>query len=1497
MKGKISSFKGKGASLLAVMAIVLCVIMAFPFESAFAASDSYVWGSVNGRNMLPDEPIKISVRGYKVKSAYLEIYKFDAVEYYASGNDMWSLRSDKVKTKEFVKKVNVPSRISKNSFDSSVTLDPLAPGAYMVLVKSPQVTNSTEVIWFTVGRLGLITKQCKGELLVHAVNVMTGEPFDNVNIMCRPQSKAEVVNGVTDSNGIWRTSLDDMGNSSMIVGTYDNDVAVMYSSSWWDERENMVYMYTDRPVYRPGQQVSFKGIIRRQAESGYDIPSGQEVAVKVFDSKDNLIYDKTFNVNEWGSFYGDLQLSSEPPLGYYSINATIGDEIHYSSFEVQEYRKPEWSVDVSFDKPVYVTGDEVEFTVQANYYFGSPVADGNVSYRIYRQEMGFIKTEEPQSWDDYDFDSYDYYNYYYGEYVSSGETVLDEGGSARVKFIPADANGKNYRYMVEVDVRDTTDRIASGRANVSVAKGLFDIKLETDRYLVGVDDTVKVNVFTADVDQNVVSEDVDVRIFSRKWTKKGSVDTPIDVKKIETAADGTAVFEFSPSISGNVILMAEGRDERGNLIKAEEYLWVWSSKASSDVSYQENVQVILDRDRYEIGDTASIMVTGPISCTHALFTVEGQRIKRADVIELQNGAAKIDVDITEDMAPNSFVCITMVNDGNMLTDQESLNVSVENKGMVIEITSNKDQYKPGEVATYKVTTKTVDGEPIQAELSFGLVDESIYAIREDNTEDIRRFFYGRKYNSVSTDYSFPKFYYGGTNKDGAEDPVRKYFPDTAAWIPSIVTNERGEATFKVTLPDSLTTWRATVRSHSKDTVVGQNIHKITVTKPVVARLSPPRFYTLGDRGKVVGVVHNYTEAERTFGVHLLADGAKVMDGKSRYVSIPAGGSATVEWEVEPEETGSVFFLMKARSMFLNDAIQLEVPVIPFGDEVTVAGSGELSGTSTSDEKTFEFELNDDIVSGTGSLKVTVSTGYAGIIGKALDYLASYPYGCVEQTMSSFLPDVIAAQMCSSMDLPEFKKGDELEAMVNDGLQRLYNMQHSDGGWGWWEYDSTQPWMTAYVLYGLTVAKDAGFNVSEGAILRGQDYLSRQIVEIASDVVDQLKRYPDKEDNRYGKIKLTAEEFAFCSYVVSMYDERGKSVEDALSMLASNEHTDAKTLAFIALESQNSQDEATASKCLERLKNMCIQTGVSTIWNYSSVSMPWRNETCETTAWAMMAFMESDDAYDENAEMLSQAAHYIASARTGDVWRSTRESAACVFALVKYTQSSGAMESSDRKVTIGLNGKPLGEHSFKASDSSASYVFEVDFDRLKAGNNVISVKKTGTGPIYFTVEAGWYKEADDIKASDNLVKITREYLKVDRNTPIKDKYGVVTYASNPISGNIVNVGDEILVRVTVDSSVPLEYMAFEDPIPSGFEVAQDNKDVYSWNYWYGRQEVRDDRVMFFSYYVDSNQNYVFEYVMTPERQGTFKVMPTKVWSMYYPELVFNGDSFEIEVVAK
>ena len=62
-------------------------------------------------------------------------------------------------------------------------------------------------------------------------------------------------------------------------------------------------------------------------------------------------------------------------------------------------------------------------------------------------------------------------------------------------------------------------------------------------------------------------------------------------------------------------------------------------------------------------------------------------------------------------------------------------------------------------------------------------------------------------------------------------------------------------------------------------------------------------------------------------------------------------------------------------------------------------------------------------------------------------------------------------------------------------------------------------------------------------------------------------------------------------------------------------------------------------------------------------------------------------------------------------------------------------------------------------------------------------------------------------------------------------------------------------------------------------------------------MRDDRVMFFSYYVDANQNYVFEYVMTPERQGTFKVMPTKVWSMYYPELVFNGDSFEIEVVAK
>ena len=127
------------------------------------------------------------------------------------------------------------------------------------------------------------------------------------------------------------------------------------------------------------------------------------------------------------------------------------------------------------------------------------------------------------------------------------------------------------------------------------------------------------------------------------------------------------------------------------------------------------------------------------------------------------------------------------------------------------------------------------------------------------------------------------------------------------------------------------------------------------------------------------------------------------------------------------------------------------------------------------------------------LKLSVDASLASTVLTALDDLAGYPYGCVEQTMSRFLPTVVVADAFKEINAPvsEATKT-KLPDMVAKGLQRLYSFQHSDGGWGWWENDNTNPYMTAYVVYGLALAEKAGYNIDKGYLDRGINSIKSQL---------------------------------------------------------------------------------------------------------------------------------------------------------------------------------------------------------------------------------------------------------------------------------------------------------------------------------------------------------------------------------------------------------------------
>ncbi len=195
----------------------------------------------------------------------------------------------------------------------------------------------------------------------------------------------------------------------------------------------------------------------------------------------------------------------------------------------------------------------------------------------------------------------------------------------------------------------------------------------------------------------------------------------------------------------------------------------------------------------------------------------------------------------------------------------------------------------------------------------------------------------------------------------------------------------------------------------------------------------------------------------------------------------------VDYRVRVLDVDSAKVLGKALTDVESDAMELTLPVVPFGVKLAISKSGSIAGAGTSDTSqpvTFPAAAE----AGTRKLTISVTPSIAGSVFAALDYLTSYPYGCTEQTMSSFLPDVLVADALQKLGVKSNIDPATLHKQVQAGLDRLYTYQHDDGGWGWWQTDDSHPFMTAYVLAGLSQAKAAGFDVKQDAIDKGRDWL-------------------------------------------------------------------------------------------------------------------------------------------------------------------------------------------------------------------------------------------------------------------------------------------------------------------------------------------------------------------------------------------------------------------------
>lgn len=673
--------------------------------------------------------------------------------------------------------------------------------------------------------------------------------------------------------------------------------------------------------------------------------------------------------------------------------------------------------------------------------------------------------------------------------------------------------------------------------------------------------------------------------------------------------------------------------------------------------------------------------------------------------------------------------------------------------------------------------------------------------------------------------------------------VRSDFRATAFWQPDVKTGADGTARIAVKYPESLTRWQATARAATTGNQFGWGKTNTNTKQPLIVRLQTPRFLTVGDLAVVSAVINNNTGEALTVTPKLDVSGAVITGGyvdgqfvkeERGPVTVPANGEARVNWAVSAQQAGDAKFTVSGRAGQLTDAMERSLPVHAHGISKLLARSGK----ATTGNVTVKLDLPPR-KPGTTQFTVSVTPSLAVTMLDALPYLADYPYGCTEQTLSRFMPAVIVRQTLRDVGLDAETamnrvfgglstnaagqrspalgaKKDllKLDEMTAAGLKRLYDFQHDDGGWGWWKEGSSDPWMTAYIVWGLELARQAGLELEAGRLTRARDWLRSQLVQ-----------FEDEPANAAWALHALAAPLARVA-------EKLHSAEEARALRRAFEQRDQLTSygrALLALAAYHYGYAEPAGVLVRNLANGVVRDDkpdasvllgnagagapATAHWDKADGWWRWHEGGVESTAFALRALL----AIDPKNELVEPAANWLLKNRRGAQWSNTRDTAIVILALNDYLRATGELKS-ELDYEVVVNGQSLARRKVTPAEVlGAPSVFTVDEKLVRDANEVLIIRHAGDAPVYFAVNARFFTAEEPVTPAGSELFVRRQYFRL---VPTPTLLKGVTERREPLNdGDTIHSGERVEVVLTVETKNDYEYLLFEDLKPAGLEATE------------------------------------------------------------------------------
>ncbi len=937
---------------------------------------------------------------------------------------------------------------------------------------------------------------------------------------------------------------------------FTQDVVNLASAENASQAEKM-YVYTDRPIYRPGDTVKFKGLYRVGYDGSYEIFRDKKVIITVYDAAEKLLKTQDLSVNEFGTFNGEVLLDTAAPLGSYRIEV---NNLGQNWFDVQEYTPAAFKIAVNTDKPEYVSRENVNLDVQADYYFGVPLDGGTVEYSIVSQDYYFDKYQGA----DFQFGN-GWYSCYdecsYGDkFILRDSVELDLGGHAKItrnfdfeKLFPKPENRQSKIIVVYLTVKNKNGQSVSTQKSFLMHAGEFYLGLKADKTFLAKNQSTGVQLKSVDIlGKDTAINEITLVYNKIKWLKnrRQEVDggyyytwekkiEPVKTQTLKTNKQGLANASFVVASEGEYIIEASSRDARGNTVTSRSEVYVYG-EGQIDVqpSNDTSLEVTPEKNAYQVGDTVAVVIKSPFPKGKALISLERGQVFQYQVVDVNQSIFRYEFKVTKDFIPNIFLSVVLIApDPEVKYGQVRFSIDTKERNLKINVQSNKTEYLPGEEVTLTFAATDHAGAPVAAEFSAAVVDESVLALKGNPNKNPAAFFYDGFPLTVATYSNVKNILHQvdvalGTKGGGGGMPAdlagkkRGEFKDTAFWQAVIVTDKNGRAEVKFKLPDNLTSWQAEVVGLTKDTQVGAGYAQFTSKKEVMAVPLVPRFVVPGDSFMVGATIFNQTADRQKLQVKLESNTLTLVDKKTqKEIVLAAGQSKKIYFAVAAPEKlteGQHKFTITAQNERYRDSVEGQSKIVRNETYETVATGGQ----STADIVKEWLYAPGNIIPDRGEVTVRQSATLAVFLSDGVKYLADYSYGSAEAFGSKLRSLALIKQVSKIKNIgnqfaaiKEFDldgKKYPLEQAVKVLLAELARRQNSDGGFTYYPGAGSYYSTTSNLYLSIALASDlrqaeiAGLPVDKTMLKNLQMYLGKQIQQLQfpyPPVVSGEKYYP------------------------------------------------------------------------------------------------------------------------------------------------------------------------------------------------------------------------------------------------------------------------------------------------------------------------------------------------------------------------------------------------------